>query len=96
VLEITNTCQVLPDVSPQRLFDRFYRGDAARTKKEGATASAWSVAQAVTDMHRGQITARYDDEHTIRFTVILRNSLISASTPKNGRQNHDRTSYRCR
>lgn len=35
VLEVKNTCDQLPKVIPQRLFDRFYRDDQARTQKNG-------------------------------------------------------------
>jgi signal transduction histidine kinase len=71
VLEITNSCQTLPDAPPERLFERFFRGDAARTQKDGGYGIGLSVAQAVAAMHRGKIEAFYDDEHTVRFKVEL-------------------------
>ena len=71
VLEIINSCQTLPEAPPERLFERFFRGDAARTQKDGGYGIGLSVAQAVAAMHHGKIEAFYDDAHTVRFKVEL-------------------------
>ena len=71
LLDITNSCQTLPEAPPERLFERFYRGDAARTQKNGGYGIGLSVAQAVAAMHHGKIEAFYDDAHTVRFKVEL-------------------------
>ena len=34
-LTVENACDALPQVPPEKLFHRFYRGDAARTQKSG-------------------------------------------------------------
>ena len=51
VLQIKNTCVALPDTAPERLFDRFYRGDAARTQKNGGYGIGLSMAQAIVAAH---------------------------------------------
>ena len=39
-LSVRNTCGTLPDVPPEKLFDRFYRFDAARTQQTGGYGNA--------------------------------------------------------
>lgn len=54
-LSIANTCE--PIDHPEKLFDRFYRGDSARTQKNGGYGIGLSVAQAIVELHKGSITA---------------------------------------
>lgn len=71
ILEVINTCKALPDAPPSTLFDRFYRADAARTQKSGGYGVGLSIARAVTEIHRGKISAFYDNENIIRFRVEI-------------------------
>lgn len=54
-LSIANTCE--PVDHPEKLFDRFYRGDSARTQKNGGYGIGLSVALAIAELHKGSITA---------------------------------------
>lgn len=69
VLEIENTCEELPSCEPDKLFDRFYRADAARTQKSGGYGIGLSAAQAIVRIHHGTISARYEQQNRIIFTV---------------------------
>lgn len=71
VLEIENTCDELPSCEPDKLFDRFYRADAARTQKSGGYGIGLSAAQAIVRIHHGTINARYELQNRIVFTVKL-------------------------
>lgn len=71
MLSCENTCEKLPDVEVDRLFDRFYRSDAARTQKSGGYGIGLSVARAIVQNHKGEITAEYKDGNRIVFKVEL-------------------------
>lgn len=66
-----NTCNSLGNCEPERLFERFYRGDSART--QSGTASGYgiglSAARAVCESMGGRLYAEYPTENTIRFTA---------------------------
>ena len=53
------------------MFDRFYKGDSARTQKSGGFGIGLSVAQAVAESHKGTIKATYPTENTIKFEVEI-------------------------
>lgn len=69
VLTVENTCPVLPDVPPEKLFDRFYRADSARTQKTGGYGIGLSVARSICAANRAQIEASYTAPTGIAFTV---------------------------
>lgn len=68
-LEIENTCDSLPEVPPQKLFERFYRGDASHNQKSGGYGIGLSMAQSIAEQNKGTITAKYSENNRICFTV---------------------------
>jgi len=68
-LQFKNTCHQLPPVPPDKLFDRFYRADEARTQKNGGYGIGLSVAQSITETYKGKISAEYENGNTIVFTI---------------------------
>lgn len=71
MFEVKNTCDALPDASPEKLFERFYRGDDARTQKSGGYGIGLSVAKAIVDSHKGTIQAVYGTEPSMCMRVLL-------------------------
>ena len=71
-LLVENACtkEALPEGNLDRLFDRFYRGDASRTGT-GSFGIGLSAARAICQGHGGTITAERVGEASIRFTVLL-------------------------
>lgn len=68
-LSVRNTCERLPDVPPEKLFDRFYRSDAARTQKAGGYGIGLAVARSIAQANRGSLQAEYLQPDQICFTA---------------------------
>ncbi|MBQ1372514.1 MAG: GHKL domain-containing protein, partial [Oscillospiraceae bacterium] len=71
ILRLENRCDKLPDCPPERLLDRFYRGDASRNQSGGGFGIGLSAARAISLQHRGRLEAEYPAVDRIAFTVTL-------------------------
>lgn len=70
VLTVENTYAAVGELELNRLFDRFYRADKARTFK-GGYGVGLSMAKAIVENHKGEITAYKKDDTHIGFKVVL-------------------------
>ncbi len=70
-LRMENDCAALPDCPAERLFDRFYRGDAARTQRTGGFGIGLSSARSIAKQHKGSLTAEYLGPTRIAFLLTL-------------------------
>lgn len=71
VFIISNTADNLRQLQLNKIFDRFYRGDDARTQKSGGSGIGLSSALAIVQAQKGQITAQTQNFEKIIFTVKL-------------------------
>jgi len=71
ILQIENTCQELPDVPPEKLFERFYRADRSHKQSDGKCGIGLSIAEAIVNAHKGTIKACYLPENHICLTVKI-------------------------
>ena len=69
-LSVSNDYAAGEGVDYHRLFDRFYREDSARTSGSGFGIGL-SIAQSVTEHHKGSIRAVKADEGVIGFVVKM-------------------------
>ena len=70
-LSVSNTCLNPPNVAElNRLFERFYRADPSRARQSGGFGIGLSMAKAIVQAHKGQVTADLQDDR-ITFTVLL-------------------------
>lgn len=67
--EVFNTCDV-PKCPPERLFDRFYREDASRSRESGGYGLGLAIARAIAEAHNGTLHAEYRGGGLL-FTVEL-------------------------
>lgn len=71
ILTVENTYRAAGDLDTERLFDRFYRADRARTSGSGFGIGL-SIARAVAEAHHGRITAYRPDDSHVGFRVVFR------------------------
>lgn len=68
---VYNTAESISQECLPHLFDRFYRTDASRNSETGGYGIGLSVARAITDAHKGKISAESSDGHSLMITVLL-------------------------
>ena len=70
VLTIENTYSAVSELELNRLFDRFYRADKARTFT-GGYGIGLSMAKSIVEKHKGEISAYKKDDTHIGFKITL-------------------------
>ena len=61
----------LPEVAPEKLTERFVRGDSARTQKSGGSGIGLAAAKRIAEKHHGRLAVSYPDDRTFRVTVEI-------------------------
>ncbi len=69
--EIRNEAEQLPKGNLDILFERFYRPDSSRNSKTGGSGIGLSVAHAIVEAHKGQITANSPDGKNLSIVIKL-------------------------
>ncbi len=69
-----NSCDVIPAQNPEQLFERFFRGDAARTQQtdKSGYGIGLSIARMICENLHGSLQAEYPEPGLIRFTVKMK------------------------
>ena len=70
VMTVENSYSAVEQIELHRLFDRFYRADPARTFS-GGYGIGLSMAKAIVEKHKGEITAYKKDSTHIGFKIVL-------------------------
>ena len=73
VIESYNTCEYIDPKTVSHLFDRFYRGDASRSREEktGGYGIGLSIAQAIVNRHKGKIRVSTTGTTGLMFKIVL-------------------------
>ncbi len=76
-----NHGDTIPQQKLERIFEQFYRLDAARTTRSGGAGLGLAIAREIVELHGGRIRAESRDE-IIRFTVVLPKRLVEDEKPQ--------------
>ena len=71
VLEVTDQGPGLPPDQAERVFERFYRADQARTRKSGGTGLGLAIVAALVAAHGGSVALRTAPGEGATFRVTL-------------------------
>ncbi|WP_313584999.1 sensor histidine kinase, partial [Lacrimispora sp.] len=82
VLTVQNTGDPIPEKEQIHVFERFYRTDESRVRKDGGYGLGLSIAKTIVDHHKGKINLISSLETGTIFTVSL---------PLSSRQHINRT-----
>ncbi len=69
-VDIVNQGNPIPQTQLDRIFEKFYRLDSARSSQSGGAGLGLAIAKEITEAHGGSIAAQSNGEE-IRFTVCL-------------------------
>jgi signal transduction histidine kinase len=70
-IRISDTGIGIPEGKTQRIFERFYRVDKARSKATGGTGLGLSIVRHVAENHGGRVTVQSTPGEGSTFTVTL-------------------------
>jgi len=68
---VTDEGPGIPEHEAQRVFERFYRTDGARSARDGGTGLGLAIARWIVDAHGGAIRAEGREPHGCRVVVEL-------------------------
>ena len=71
VLEVSDQGPGMPPEQAQHVFERFYRGDQARTRKAGGTGLGLAIVAALVQAHGGSVTLQTAPGEGATFRITL-------------------------
>ena len=69
-ISFRNKGDKIPEYKLNKIFEKFYRGDDARTSSTGGSGLGLAITKEIIELHNGTISVKNDDEY-IEFSIIL-------------------------
>jgi signal transduction histidine kinase len=70
-LEVIDEGPGIPAEEATRVFERFYRADAARSSRDGGSGLGLAIAQWIVELHGGDIRVENNEPHGCRMVVRI-------------------------
>ena len=71
----------IPPAERDRVFERFHRTDASRTRSAGGTGLGLAIVRAIVDAHRGTVRARASAEGGGEIEIVLPGVIAPPRSP---------------
>jgi len=86
LITVQDTGIGIPDKDLSHVFDRFYRVDAARSRKAGGSGLGLAIAKVITENHQGQLTLTSQSNQpgqgtTATITLPIKSTATKKETP---------------
>ena len=75
--EIDDTGPGIPEPEQERVFERFYRVDKARSRERGGTGLGLAIVRHIAEMHGGRVTLRSEAGRGSTFRIAVPTSFTS-------------------
>jgi two-component system sensor histidine kinase SenX3 len=83
-ITVTDQGQGIPGDEQQRIFERFYRVDAARSRRTGGTGLGLAIVKHICANHGGDVTVWSEEGRGSTFTIRLPAAADSTASPADG------------
>ena len=93
VIEVLDDGPGIDEADSERIFERFYRPDAARTSDDGGAGLGLAIARWIVDLHGGTIRAEARRPHGARLVVELPAPSMPTTASGSGNGMLDRTGH---
>jgi two-component system sensor histidine kinase SenX3 len=93
-LSVTDQGQGIAMADQQRIFERFYRVDAARSRATGGTGLGLSIVKHVAANHGGEVTVWSEPGRGSTFTLRLPSMVVGRQRDADSRQTDDTVNIR--
>ena len=70
-IQFMNDCKDIKSIKINKLFDRFYREDKARSQKKDGYGIGLSIVKSIVELHKGKIEVSANKSGMICFTIII-------------------------